>query len=92
MQSTIRTSITLPVDLLHRLRQTAHATNNTFSDLVRTLLEKGVVSQEKSTLAKTYAALDKVKGISAADVSDASMTINETLYGENGAWKVVDAK
>lgn len=92
MQSTIRTSVTLPVDLLHRLRQTAHATNSTFSDLVRTLLEKGVVLQEKSALAKTYAALNKVKGISDADAYDASMTINEILYGENGAWKGVDEK
>lgn len=92
MQNTIRTSIILPIDLLHRLRQTAHVANSTFSDLVRTLLEKGVISQEKSGLAKTYAALNKVKGISDADISDASITINETLYGENGAWKGVHEK
>lgn len=92
MQSTVRTSITLPVDLLHRLRQTATATNSTFSDLVRTLLEKGVLFQEKATLVNTYAALTKVKGISDADISNASVTINETLYGENGAWKGVHEK
>lgn len=92
MQSTVRTSITLPVDLLHRLRQTATATNSTFSGLVRTLLEQGVVFQEKSTLANTYAALSNVMGISDADISDASVTINETLYGENGAWKGVYEK
>lgn len=90
MQSTVRTSITLPVDLLHRLRQTATATNSTFSDVVRTLLEQGVVFQEKATLANTYAALNNVIGISDADISDASVKINETLYGENGAWKGVD--
>ncbi len=87
MQSTTRTSFTLPVPLLHRLHQTAQATNTTLSDLVRTLLENGVASQEKSTLTRTYAALEKVKGISDANIQDASTTINETLYGENGAWK-----
>lgn len=92
MQSTVRTSIILPMDLLHRLRQTANATNSTFSDLVRTLLEQGIVFQEKATLASTYAALNNVKGISDADISNASVTINETLYGENGAWKGVHEK
>ncbi|MEZ4678232.1 MAG: hypothetical protein R2932_28860 [Caldilineaceae bacterium] len=82
MQTTTRTSFVLPVPLLQRLHQTAQATNTSLSDLVRTLLEKGVSSQEKSTLAQTYAALEKVRGISDADVPDASMTINETLYGE----------
>lgn len=90
MQSTTRTSFVLPVPLLHRLHQTAQATNTSLSDLVRRLLEKGVAAQEQSTLTKTYAALERVKGISDANIQDASMTINETLYGENGAWKGAD--
>lgn len=92
MQSTVRTSVTLPVKLLHRLHQTAHARNSTLSDLIRTLLEKGLISQEKTILEKTYAALQKVNGISNADIQDASTTINDTLYGENGAWKETSEK
>jgi predicted DNA-binding protein len=90
MQGTTRTSFVLPVPLLHRLHQTAQATNTSLSDLVRRLLEKGVAAQEQSTLTKTYAALERVRGISDANVQDVSATINETLYGENGAWKGVD--
>jgi len=90
MQSTTRTSFVLPVPLLHRLHQTAQATNTSLSNLVRTLLEKGIAAQEQSTLTRTYASLQRVKGISTANVQDVSLTINETLYGENGAWKGVD--
>ena len=36
---------------------------------------------------ETYAAMEKAKGVCKDDVSDASTTIDETLYGENGAWK-----
>lgn len=90
MQSTTRTSFVLPVPLLHRLHQTAQATNTSLSNLVRTLLEKGIAAQEQSTLIRTYASLQRVKGISTANVQDVSTTINETLYGEDGAWKGVD--
>lgn len=90
MQSTTRTSFVLPVPLLHRLHQTAHATNTSLSDLVRRLLEKGISAQEQSTLTRTYASLKRVKGICTTNVQDVSTTINETLYGENGSWKGVD--
>ena len=43
-----------------------------------------------SELDALYAATRRVKGICKTPVSDASETIDELLYGENGAWRGSD--
>jgi predicted DNA-binding protein len=91
MQQTIRTSFTLPTSLLNRLKTTARAKNTSLADLVRTVLERQIQFYEEEELKKTYHALHKLRGISSANISDASATINETLYGKKGSWKGSDA-
>jgi hypothetical protein len=43
--------------------------------------------REQRKTKRMYAALKRVRGIGNPDITDASLTINETLYGENEAWK-----
>lgn len=44
----------------------------------------------KAELDALYAAMRSVKGICKSNVKDASTTIDEVLYGENGAWRGSD--
>ena len=37
-----------------------------------------------------YAELKKLKGAGKANVTDLSLTMNEVLYGEQGAWRGSD--
>ena len=41
----------------------------------------------KQRLDRMYKVLKEMEGIGDPDITDASTTINETLYGENGAWR-----
>lgn len=87
MPSTMRTSFTLPVPLVQRLRHVARSNNITMTELVQTILDKGVFSRENKAREKTFAALKKARGVSDAQQTNVSSTIDETLYGESGAWK-----
>ncbi len=43
--------------------------------------------QEKTNLNELYAAMRDMRGICKDNVSDASITIDEVLYGESGVWR-----
>jgi hypothetical protein len=81
----IRTSIILPTPLYHRLTLAAQQERKSLSALIRDLLAKALAGQEKVQLKRTYAALEKLNGVGPKGITDASTTINETLYGEHGA-------
>jgi len=57
------------------------------TELIRQALSKALVADEKVQIKRMYQALSKVEGIGQKGITDASTTINETLYGEHGAWK-----
>lgn len=83
----IRTSINLPEPLHHQLQFVAKGQNQTVSNLVRRILERGLAQQKDARMKRVYASLTTVKGIGKDDVTDVSATINELLYGAGGAWK-----
>lgn len=83
----IRTTINLPVQLHHQLQYVAKGQNQTLANVVRKLLERGLVQQKERHLKQVYASLRQVKGISKDNLSDVSTTMNERLYGPAGAWK-----
>jgi hypothetical protein len=82
-----RTSVILPPPLYHRLTLAAEQERKSLSEFIRDLLAKALAGQEKAHLKRTYAALKKLDGIGPKGIRDASTTINETLYGEHGAWR-----
>jgi hypothetical protein len=47
----------------------------------------GNAREREFRLDKIYQALEKVRGIGPKGLTDTSTTINEILYGENGAWR-----
>ena len=77
----------MPATLHQRLLMVSGYEGKTLSDLARELLDKALVSQEQARIARTYKALEKLEGICKENITDASTTINETLYGEYGAWR-----
>ena len=83
----IRTSLFLPDTLHQRLLIAANWTDKSLSELVRDLLDKSLINQEQTRIAKMYQALKEVEGIGKDNITDASTTINETLYGDQGTWR-----
>lgn len=83
----IRTSILLPPALHQRLILASKRSQKTVTSLIRDLLDQSLTHQEQTAIEQTYRALERVRGICKEDIEDASTTINDVLYGENGAWK-----
>lgn len=86
----LRTTLLLPEKLHQRITLRAKAENKKVAEVLRALLEKALETKEQAHLRHTYKALKKVQGICKENVTDASTTINQTLYGKDGAWKGQD--
>ncbi len=82
-----RTTISLPDELYQRILLTSKSQEKSAAELMRELLEKALSLEEKTALQKLYKGLHSLKGIGGNDVTDASATIDETLYGKNGEWR-----
>lgn len=83
----MRTSLYLPESLHHRLLVTARRQDKSISHLVRHLIDKALAAEEDRRLGDMFRAWDDEKGVGKTPVSDTSATIDEILYGENGAWR-----
>jgi predicted DNA-binding protein len=83
----MRTSITLPAQLHQRIVLTAKAEGKNMVQMIRELVEESLVKKEKDHIAHSYQALDKLVGIFKDDNTNLASSIDEVLYGENGAWK-----
>ena len=46
-----------------------------------------IKDQERAGLRQVYAGLRKMQSIGSKDIKDGSTTIDEVLYGEQGAWR-----
>jgi hypothetical protein len=51
------------------------------------LLDTALAAQEKIRVQRMYGELRKLDGASKLKIKDASTTINDVLYGEQGAWR-----
>jgi hypothetical protein len=83
----VRTSLVLPDTLHQRLLIFARQENIPISRFILDILDKALAAQEQARIKKMYQALDKLDGLGLAGVTDASATINQTLYGDHGAWQ-----
>ena len=83
----IRTSVILPPALHQELVITSHQEGKSVTDLVRQAVEQFMISRQKKHLGKMYQTLTLLEATGSPDITDASTTINDILYGERGAWK-----
>ena len=83
----IRTSINLPEPLHQQLQFVAKGQNQTVSHLVCSILERGLAQQKAACMKQVYESLANVKGIGKESAPQVSATMNELLYGPDGAWK-----
>lgn len=79
----MRTSITLPTTLHQRLLIAAQYQRQSVTDLIRTLLDQALATQEQKRTSRMYEDLAQLRGIGPKGVTDASTTINDTLYGDS---------
>ena len=83
----IRTSLLLPDTLYQRLLIAAKQEGNSVSYLVRDLLNRALAKQEKKRISHMYDVLKEIEGVGEKNITDASETIDEVLYGKKGAWR-----
>jgi hypothetical protein len=83
----MRTSLYLPKPLYQQLEFTAKRRKTSVSQVARELLQKALAANKEKNLDQLYQAWDDVKGIGKDPITDTSTTIDEILYGENGAWR-----
>jgi hypothetical protein len=81
----IRTSLFLPEALHQDLLITARQEGSSLTELVRDLLDQAVAKRRKGQVKRMYTVLKTLRGKGRPDVADASSTIDEVLYGEQGA-------
>jgi hypothetical protein len=84
---TIKTTLTFSPTFWQRLRMVAQAQQRSVSRFVEEELDTLLHQQEQKKLERLYQALKKWQGTGSPQIIDASTTIDETLYGEQGAWK-----
>ncbi|MCI0563774.1 MAG: hypothetical protein MN733_35315 [Nitrososphaera sp.] len=83
----MRTTIYLPETLHHRLHIASKRKKRSVSKLASDLLDKALAAEEEKNLDNIYRAMEEVEGICKDKITDASTTIDEVLYGEQGAWR-----
>lgn len=83
----IRASIMLPAALHQRLRIVSKQENKNLSEVVREILDQELAKRERERLDGIYQGIREMTGIGERDITDASTTIDQVLYGENGAWR-----
>ena len=84
---TIKTTLTFSPVFLQKLRQHARKNKTSMSRTIEERLHQLLTQEEQHQLQRTYHALDQLFSIGSHGITDASQTIDETLYGDNGVWK-----
>ena len=82
-----RTSLVLPDTLYQRLTLAAETEGISLSKMMRKLLSRALEKQEKKRIKHMYTVLKKMNGAGGSEITDASTTIDEVLYGKKGAWR-----
>lgn len=83
----IRRTLLLPDQLDQRLLIAAKMSQKSVSTFVRDLLDRALAQQEKAQIKRMYEVLNEMNGLGGKGITDASITIDEVLYGEKGAWR-----
>jgi hypothetical protein len=83
----LRTTVNLPFTLHQRLIIASKQERRSLSQFIGDLLDTALAAQEKIRVQRMYGELRKLDGASKLKIKDASTTINDVLYGEQGAWR-----
>ncbi len=83
----IRTSWMLPDSLHQRLLIVSRSEGKTVSEVGRELLDKALARREVQRNKQVYTVLKELDGKGEHGVTDASSTIDDLLFGNNGAWR-----
>ena len=83
----MRICITFPKPLLYRLKVVLAKAQKSLTDFVVAQIMKAVTAREQARIHKTYQALENMLGHGPKGPTDTASTIDETLYGEKGAWR-----
>ena len=68
----------------------ARQRETSFSRLTARLLDRALSKIERQKLDVIYQVMEQAKGVSQIKRSDASVSIDELLYGEEGVWRGSD--
>lgn len=83
----IRTSFAFPAPLYQRLMRLSQRRKQSLSKTVQSLLEPMLQDEEEESRQSIYSAFHEMQGICKADVTDASQTIDQVVYGESSTEK-----
>ena len=83
----MRTTLYLPESLHQRLRMVGTLRKKSVSKLASDLLDKALTQEEESDLDRVYKGFEAMKGIAGKGSPNLSSSIDDILYGENGAWR-----
>ena len=87
MVTTIRTTLTMRPALFERLKQFARDQDTPMSHVVEKGISQLIEQHEQARLDKMYQGLFELSGMIKDPLVDASSTIDEVLYSENGTWR-----
>ena len=83
----LRRSVSFTPTLNYRIEFASKTRGQTVSAYIAEIMDRELATQEQSKLKQVYSGLQQLKGIGSKGDTDASRTIDETLYGEQGAWR-----
>jgi len=83
----IRTTITMPTSLHQRLAWASKTENKSITKLAQELLDTGLANKEKNKIVARHTVLAELIGISKEGDQHLSESIDQILYGKDGAWQ-----
>lgn len=84
---TAKTTLLFSPGFLRNLKRLAREQRKSMSRLVEDELNPVFQNREKRKLSKMYSAIRKWQGSGSPGITNASQTIDETLYGASSGWK-----
>jgi hypothetical protein len=83
----IRTTIVLSPLVLQSAKDFAAKKKKSLSEIIEEGVLELMKEEEQQRIKRMHEALSKLEGIGGSDITDASTTIDEVLYGEDGVWR-----
>lgn len=87
MNTLIRTTVAFQPSLLQRLKIFAEKRGKTVTEIVEASTREYIEKQEQPQIDQLYQGLFELAGMCKEPVENASTSIDDLLYGDNGAWK-----
>ena len=83
----LRRSVSFTPTLNYRIEFASKTRGQTVSAYIAEIMDKELTTEEQSKLKQVYSGLQQLKGIGNRGDTNGSLTIDETLYGQQGAWR-----